>query len=806
MPPTKVAKTSTSGEETIIQAISSTTIHATSHTTTPYQHQHHNYNNTDRRIPSSPIHCALTSMIVENSNRSPDPLLQSSVHSGVVSHSSDEDGDDVPMDQTHPSLTTSDKYTQEQQQQKQQQTWERDCRAIELYHRQEWYDNAVSQTSTTTIYSSITRTEKEQYRHSILHPQHCLTFLTRTDDDDQHCDTDAHAIDTASDRPRSSSIPWWMSTDTGCVAILDQIPTPPIGIPTPPLPGVCHNNGLMILLLPSPCHRIGSLLPGTIVVATELITLSSSSSRSYSTNPEIPVFTPIAISPIRSDEDNYDPYDMYPPGRLGWIQLLKISSPQSGYCVLSIDGYALAGPGLPHHYIPGGRHCPIPQTIMDHSDTTTSSNVHYDDTELLHIDNKQQQQQEAAQNTKHAVLDGWYWRVMCIEGAYVRNGIDLTAHHVATIPYGSFVRVLRKSINAMGLSRLQIDAIYYNNSNNTATTNTTSSTTSRHNETDDHPQYVTGWISEFLNPLSGQRGPIVLPLPFPVPALYQVSLSEGAVIRSDVELSSPMIGHAPLGTVLSVIGCTYTEQPKDQCVARYRLAGNGGYINVKLNVPSPHDDPVVQYIGIDNDFNPNEPHIFHRRSVENNMINSHRTLLLEPSPSSSMEIAAPHIYTDSSQFMMVGQNNRTTQQQRRVLESFRQDDDHNDDHNSDDENESEDYDESQEESSLEIQSRPSSGTHLADPSRRSQHDPTRHRSMTKVSMKRAGRMSSSSSQHPSRHYCVICLCDERTATIIHGETGHIVCCLLCARILKARGDPCPVCRLPIDSVIQHFWA
>ena len=67
-------------------------------------------------------------------------------------------------------------------------------------------------------------------------------------------------------------------------------------------------------------------------------------------------------------------------------------------------------------------------------------------------------------------------------------------------------------------------------------------------------------------------------------------------------------------------------------------------------------------------------------------------------------------------------------------------------------------------------------------------------------------MSSSSSQHPSRHYCVICLCDERTATIIHGETGHIVCCLLCARILKARGDPCPVCRLPIDSVIQHFWA
>ncbi|CAM9182104.1 unnamed protein product, partial [Sphacelaria rigidula] len=46
----------------------------------------------------------------------------------------------------------------------------------------------------------------------------------------------------------------------------------------------------------------------------------------------------------------------------------------------------------------------------------------------------------------------------------------------------------------------------------------------------------------------------------------------------------------------------------------------------------------------------------------------------------------------------------------------------------------------------------------------------------------------------------------RTATIVHGEIGHIACCLECARILKARGDPCPVCRVAIDSVVQHFWA
>jgi E3 ubiquitin-protein ligase Mdm2 len=54
--------------------------------------------------------------------------------------------------------------------------------------------------------------------------------------------------------------------------------------------------------------------------------------------------------------------------------------------------------------------------------------------------------------------------------------------------------------------------------------------------------------------------------------------------------------------------------------------------------------------------------------------------------------------------------------------------------------------------------------------------------------------------------CVVCLTSERNATIVHGETGHVVCCLVCARILKARGDNCPVCRCRIDVVIQHFYA
>ena len=76
--------------------------------------------------------------------------------------------------------------------------------------------------------------------------------------------------------------------------------------------------------------------------------------------------------------------------------------------------------------------------------------------------------------------------------------------------------------------------------------------------------------------------------------------------------------------------------------------------------------------------------------------------------------------------------------------------------------------------------------------------------------------------------CVVCLAAARTATLVHGETGHIACCMECARVLKARGDRCPVgnpwhhfswaltelviakpgqvCRMEIDLVIQHFWA
>jgi hypothetical protein len=763
IPPTKVAKRTTL-EETIT-AISNTTITSQMHY--------------DSALSQNPV--TVSGMEVEDSVASSDPLLliRTSVHSGGAVSCSDEDSDDsrdVP-NHRHKASSHDEKEDHHHQQQQHRRIvddqWESECRTIELYHRKEWYENALAQTTTTTIYSSISRTEKEQYS-SILHPQHCMAYANQEMTD---CHLGSETTVTNTTGSRLPSIPWWMSEETGAIAVLDQIPTPPIRIQTPTQ--MIGFNSNMLLPSATQCHRIESLWPGTIIVATELITLSSDTN-----NPEIPVFSPIAITPISDDdddnddetEDNTDHQDIvdsnkstkvYLPGRLGWIQILKIISPISGYCVLSIDGYAFAGPGLPHQYLPGGRS----HLVNNNNIITTSETTHKID--VLNLDNNISLQQQEMCNIE--ILDGWYWRVMCIEGAYVRNGIDLTAHHVATIPYGSLVRVLRKSINAMGLSRLQIEAIYY--------TGPTMTTLSSRND-NYKPQYVTGWISEFLNPLSGQRGPIVLPLPFPVPALYQVTIPEGAIIRSDVELSSPIIGHAPIGTVISVIGCTYTEQPKDQCVARYRLAGNGGYINVKLNVPSPHDYPVVKYIGTDDEFNPNEPKIFHLGSVQKHITNNrcHRQEQL------SIEIGQS-IYTNSSQLLMVGKNNRMTQQQRRIIELLR--DNVNDDEN---DNDADDIYSDDDSTCVDLQSQ------------RKRDEPTSTtRSMATIREKGNRHEPSSSSNH-GKHTCVICLCEERTATIVHGETGHIVCCLLCARILKARGDHCPVCRLPIDAVIQHFWA
>lgn len=52
--------------------------------------------------------------------------------------------------------------------------------------------------------------------------------------------------------------------------------------------------------------------------------------------------------------------------------------------------------------------------------------------------------------------------------------------------------------------------------------------------------------------------------------------------------------------------------------------------------------------------------------------------------------------------------------------------------------------------------------------------------------------------------CIICLDKPKDATIVHGLTGHVCCCMACARELLRKGATCPICRAPIDRVIKQY--
>jgi Zinc finger, C3HC4 type (RING finger) len=231
------------------------------------------------------------------------------------------------------------------------------------------------------------------------------------------------------------------------------------------------------------------------------------------------------------------------------------------------------------------------------------------------------------------------------------------------------------------------------------------------------------------------------PVPFPVPALYHVTLPEGAIFRSGIELSSSQIGHAPMGALLTVTGRVYSENPMDQCIERLRQAGDGGWVSVRLNRPPPEDRLVVEMVDIDGSFEPFYPGIFHLDA-------QHRIRDKQPQDGGRQPHKTSRVTPEISS---IDENERCSSS------SF--------------------------------------GSLEAATCRKAQPSCTYSASL---SSKQRSRM-------PDDR-CLICLSEERTSTIVHGETGHIACCLVCARILKARGDPCPVCRLPIDVVIQQFWA
>lgn len=80
-----------------------------------------------------------------------------------------------------------------------------------------------------------------------------------------------------------------------------------------------------------------------------------------------------------------------------------------------------------------------------------------------------------------------------------------------------------------------------------------------------------GWISEVLNPLSGQRGPVVEIVRLLQPLRYRVILQDGAVVRRTVELASTQVKTIQCGEVVNVSAKQFSDLG-NRCVQRLKLA------------------------------------------------------------------------------------------------------------------------------------------------------------------------------------------------------------------------------------------
>ncbi|XP_041072226.1 E3 ubiquitin-protein ligase Mdm2 isoform X1 [Carcharodon carcharias] len=54
--------------------------------------------------------------------------------------------------------------------------------------------------------------------------------------------------------------------------------------------------------------------------------------------------------------------------------------------------------------------------------------------------------------------------------------------------------------------------------------------------------------------------------------------------------------------------------------------------------------------------------------------------------------------------------------------------------------------------------------------------------------------------------CVICQARPKNGCIVHGRTGHLLACYTCAKKLKKRNKPCPLCREPIQLVVLTYFS
>jgi len=520
---------------------------------------------------------------------------------------------------------------------------------------------------------------------------------------------------------------WWIDAETGQLAVFDHLP-------------YASPRGNTVIT----GSQLGTLAPGSTFTAHQLITLDSETLQVLHVDEKDTTCNSNAKNTGDDDEMNTKKSKTCLPPPLapsvGCIQLLQLqwttgtpsnnNNSSSGTAIVSGSPPALHTVSMSSYYgkkqgesKSGTRLSDFKSQKRRHNATTTCNaycvySIHG--------------YQYLIPGTPELYMDpnSWWWRVTCKVGAYLRQGLELSSDHICTIPYGSFVQVTRKTVNRMGLSRLRVVAPYNNNHHHHHHHHPNATTGGTSDSHPSQPMMVQGWCSEFLNPLSGQRGHVVQPVPFCRPARYRVTLPEGAVIREDIELSSPQVGLAPQGRELTIVARQFSEHPQDQCVERLKLAGgkDSGWISVRLNHVPPDNTCVVELIGVDNSFDVMQPGKFHWKFLK---------------------------------------------KQHRLLMRQHRDENHEQGSTSSGSNDL---------SSMEG----AEGTGGID---------------TNIMYSAKARFLKQQAEK-----CLICLAEERNATMVHGETGHIACCLVCARILKARGDRCPVCRLPIDSVIQHFWA
>lgn len=340
----------------------------------------------------------------------------------------------------------------------------------------------------------------------------------------------------------------------------------------------------------------------------------------------------------------------------------------------------------------------------------------------------------------------FHYRVVCEDGAYVRAGLELSSRHLYTIASQSTVEVLERCVNVQGLARLRT---------------------------------ADGWISEMLNPLSGQRGPIVEVVPLQHPLKFRILFTGGALVRSGIELSSSIVGTIPVGREIIVTDKRYSNTPSYRCVPRLKLADGSGWISVRINAPAPNET-VVELLGLASQ---EEARAYSAAIIWPAAATSaHGAGMLEGETMAGEEHGGVHAADG-------GERRRSLAASPASLVVLPVDKQHRPRHH---------HQHSQQDNFH----------HVIDASDKIQcalqpYDDD------------FGAATGTSDNHPQQeqkrrskedHSCLVCFSSHRNSTFVHGESGHIACCLECARVLKGRGDPCPVCRLPIDSVIQHFWA